>query len=182
MRILKDDCPRQIFKGHALPTLALDSCSSVCSAEVPVRHLRAMAQQMATMLSQTNVAHAGLIKGECCRGPKLAHYHPQICRWDDNTSHQISCPLHTLRPTLIASCKCQHELPGAPRIMILNGVGGSPKVSFVAPRMSGAQRSRRATPRPLNAASSGARPSGDPTFELMAAEKRWEESVRISMR
>ena len=54
-------------------------------------------------------------------------------------------------------------------------------MSFAAPRMSGIRRSRQAAPRPLNAASSGARSSGDPTFELMAAEKRWEDSVRMKM-
>jgi hypothetical protein len=43
------------------------------------------------------------------------------------------------------------------------------------------RRPRQAVVRPVNAASSGARPSqGDPTFELMAAEKRWEDSVRHS--
>ena len=50
---------------------------------------------------------------------------------------------------------------------------------FVSPRVAGVRRPRRAAMRPVNAASSGARPSqGDPTFELMAAEKRWEDSVR----
>lgn len=49
---------------------------------------------------------------------------------------------------------------------------------FASPRVAGVRRSRQAVPKLVNAASSGARPSqGDPTFELMAAEKRWEDSV-----
>ena len=65
VRILADDCPRQIFKGHALPTLAINSCFKNFSTEVPVRQLSAMAQQMATMLSQSNVAH-GFNKSKHC--------------------------------------------------------------------------------------------------------------------
>lgn len=56
--------------------------------------------------------------------------------------------------------------------------GQKPKVCFASPRTSSVRSSRQAARRVANAASSGARsPQGDPTFELMAAEKRWEDSV-----
>ena len=58
--------------------LAFSPYSSICATEVPVRQLRAMAQQMASMSSQPKVAHAGLMKSERCCMLEAAQSHLKI--------------------------------------------------------------------------------------------------------